>query len=395
MVSPHAGARRRARAIVATLPVGLALAWLFALRFLGEYNHWTLANVLLLGLGWAVVSRGWWMWKGRLHRGLLVGLGERENRARLLQAAGRASFWAAAAAACLAVYPRSAESAPYIAFFVAVSLLRVTASFLVPVRTHAGPTVVMAAGAVILMVDLGRAFVGGPAPVVRIAPPFTGEWLVVQGGRSPLQNHHLVAYNQHYALDLVRLREGRIFADEWLGLGGNASVHGWEQPLLSPADGVVVHVRDDVEDAEGANEVGAAEDAPGNVVVIELDGGHFVVLAHLRQGTLRVGVGERVRKGDPLALVGNSGASSMPHLHLQVQTHPDLRDPDNRSVPFGFEPDGRVLRRNDRVGAPARPNPRASREGLGRSPRAPRPPGGRGPAEAASRSGRHERGEHR
>lgn len=91
----------------------------------------------------------------------------------------------------------------------------------------------------------------------------------------------------------------------------------------------------------------------GNVVVIELESGHFVVLAHLRQGTLRVGVGERVRKGDPLALVGNSGNTTMPHLHLHVQTHPDLWDPDNRSVPFGFEPDGRVLRRNDRVGGPA------------------------------------------
>ena len=40
----------------------------------------------------------------------------------------------------------------------------------------------------------------------------------------------------------------------------------------------------------------------------------------------------------------------MPHLHLQVQTHVDLWDPDNRSVPFAFEPDGRVMARNDRAG---------------------------------------------
>ena len=44
----------------------------------------------------------------------------------------------------------------------------------------------------------------------------------------------------------------------------------------------------------------------------------------------------------------------MSHLHLQVQTHLDLWDPDNRSVPVAFEPDGRVLARNDRVGRPAR-----------------------------------------
>ena len=111
----------------------------------------------------------------------------------------------------------------------------------------------------------------------------------------------------------------------------------------------MVVARDEMEDAEGANFVTELEDATGNVIVIELDSGHFVVLAHLRHGTLRVREGDRVRKGDRLALVGNSGNTTMPHLHLQVQTHLDIWDPDNRSVPFGFEPDGRVLARNDRV----------------------------------------------
>ena len=40
----------------------------------------------------------------------------------------------------------------------------------------------------------------------------------------------------------------------------------------------------------------------------------------------------------------------MPHLHLQIQTHADMWDPDNRSVPFAFDTDGRVPVRNDRVG---------------------------------------------
>ena len=51
---------------------------------------------------------------------------------------------------------------------------------------------------------------------------------------------------------------------------------------------------------------------------------------------------------------GNSGNTTLPHLHLQVQTHADIWDPDNRSVPFGFEPDGRVLARTGRVGTPVR-----------------------------------------
>ena len=341
--------------VITTLLTLLALVGLFSLRSLGLYSHQALAAVLLLGFVWAVASRSWLAWKGRLYLELLRGFRGRDHRPQLLQAVGRASFWAMTAAACLAVFPRSAEMTPLIAGLIGISLLRVAASFLVSRRTNPGPTIIMVAGALVLTFDLGRALVAGPfgagpTAVVQIAPPFDGEWLVLQGGPSPLQSHHLAAYNQRFALDLVRLDNGSIFSDET----GNASVHSWEQPLVSPADGTVVVARDRMEDSDGANFVTDRADAAGNVIVIELDSGHFVVLAHLRHGTLQVSEGDRVRKGDPLALVGNSGNTTMSHLHLQVQTHHDLWDPDNRSVPFAFEPDGRVPARNDRVGAPTR-----------------------------------------
>ena len=71
----------------------------------------------------------------------------------------------------------------------------------------------------------------------------------------------------------------------------------WEQPLLSPADGTVVVARDELEDSDGVNFVTDPADAAGNVIVIELDTGYFVVLAHLRHGTLRVSEGDRVPEG--------------------------------------------------------------------------------------------------
>ena len=342
--------RNRAYAIVTTLLALLGLIGLLSLRFVGLYSHQALGVVLLLGLGWAVASRAWLVWKDRLHRGLLNDFRETESRPHLLQAVGRASFWAVSAVACLTVFPRPADMTPLIALLAGASLLRVGASFVVSRHTNPGPTLVMAAGALFLAFDLGRALLGGPAAALLVAPPFEGEWLVLQGGVSPLQNHHLAAYNQHFALDLIRLDDGRIFASGT----GNAAVHSWEQPLLSPVDGTVVVALDEMEDLEGANFVTDPADAAGNVVVVELETGQFVVLAHLRHGTLRVSEGDRVRKGDPLALVGNSGNTTLPHLHLQVQTRPDLWDRDNRSVPFGFEPEGCVLVRNDRVGPLAR-----------------------------------------
>ena len=339
-------------AIVTTLLTLVGLLGLFSLRFVGVYSHQVLAIMVVLGSCWALVSRIWLARKGRLHPGLLRGFRERDRRHQLLQAVGRASFWAMVAAACLAVFPRSAEMTPLIAILSGISVLRVAASFLVSHRTNPGPTIVLAVGALVLAFDLGRAFLGGrfqgrPTAEVEIAEPFEGEWLVLQGGESPLQNAHLAAYNQRFALDLVRLDNGEIFSDDT----GNAGVHSWEQQLVSPTDGAVVVAEDETEDSEGANLVSDPAEAAGNVIVLELDNGLFVVLAHLRHGTLQVSEGDRVWKGQPLARVGNSGNTTMPHLHLQVQTHRDLWDPDNRSVPFAFEADGRVLVRNDRVEA--------------------------------------------
>src|SRR6476619_7077121 len=89
---------------------------------------------------------------------------------------------------------------------------------------------------------------------------------------------------------------------------------GFGSPVLAPADGRIVGVDD-----------GYADNPPGtnsdraNHVVIDIGAGRYVLMAHLMQGSVTVQVGDRVRRGQPLAAVGNNGHSSEPHLHLQVQ----------------------------------------------------------------------------
>jgi len=62
----------------------------------------------------------------------------------------------------------------------------------------------------------------------------------------------------------------------------------------------------------------------GNHLVLRTDDDTYVALAHLKQGSLRVGVGDRVRKGEVVAELGNSGNSSEPHIHMQLMDHPNL-----------------------------------------------------------------------
>ena len=86
-----------ANALVTTPLTLLGFVGLLSLRLVGLHSHQALAVALLLGCGWAVVSRVWLAWKGRLHLGPLQRFRARDSRSQLLRAVRRASFWAAAA----------------------------------------------------------------------------------------------------------------------------------------------------------------------------------------------------------------------------------------------------------------------------------------------------------
>jgi murein DD-endopeptidase MepM/ murein hydrolase activator NlpD len=97
---------------------------------------------------------------------------------------------------------------------------------------------------------------------------------------------------------------------------------------LAVANGVVAGIRDGIPE----NVPGAAKPAveltldtvSGNRVVLDLGRGQFAHYAHLQPGSLRVRKGQRVRTGQVLGLVGNSGGSTAPHLHFQVSRSAEL-----------------------------------------------------------------------
>ena len=322
-----------------TLLTILVLSALFSTRFIGLYSHQALAFVLFLALLWGVVSRLWWWKKGTLHGRL-----NRDDQTHFLQAVGRGYFWVVLGFTTLIIFPRSAEMVPLMATIAVVWALVLGLQLLQAKQTNRGTTIVMLLGGMILMFDTFQALRPTVEPIVRIAAPFKGEWIVLQGGRSPLQSHHLVAYNQKYALDLVKIENGKIFRET----EGNANVLCWEEPLYAPVDGTVVTSKGDMEDSEGLNFVTDPDDATGNTVTIQTEEGHYVVFAHLRQGSVVVSEGQSVKVGDPIGKTGNSGNTTMPHLHFQVQTHKDIWDPDNKSIPFAFG-DGLVNRRNSQI----------------------------------------------
>lgn len=153
--------------------------------------------------------------------------------------------------------------------------------------------------------------------------PFQGVWLAANGGPDPATSHSWEIVGQRYAYDfLIVDPEGKTFRQDE---GRLEDYYAFGAPVLAPADGVVVAVQDRHRDAPRPRAIDLLAWSPlGNYVLIRHAEGEYSLLAHLRRGSVRVRPGEWVRRGQVIGECGNSGNSTEPHLHFQVQDHPNF-----------------------------------------------------------------------
>lgn len=182
---------------------------------------------------------------------------------------------------------------------------------------------------------------------VPLQLPFEGEWYVFWGGRTPEQNYHVVSRSQRFAYDMLVLRDGKSHTGEGKAL---TDYHCFGLPILAPAAGRVAKVVDSLPDqAIGSTD---ARNPAGNHVVIDHGGGEYSTLAHLRHGSVTVREGEAVRAGARLGACGNSGNTSEPHLHYQLQDAADMFASATLGLPaqfVGYVADGKRVDRGEPV----------------------------------------------
>ncbi len=78
----------------------------------------------------------------------------------------------------------------------------------------------------------------------------------------------------------------------------------------------------------------AGRSSPGNWISLRV-GSAYVFYAHLQPGSILVREGQRVRRGQVLGRLGNSGNSVGPHLHFHVGDDNSLNG--SEPVPFVFD----------------------------------------------------------
>ena len=169
------------------------------------------------------------------------------------------------------------------------------------------------------------------APAVVIGPPLEGpRWVDAVGCCSPPSAHRtatmpingkFVAF-ERFAIDFAQLNpENKLYTGPRDKLSSYAYVGA---RVLAVADGTVVNLQD-----------GRPEETPpnypqgydllqllGNFVIVDIGHSHFAFYAHFQPNTLKVHKGDKVRRGQVLALLGNSGNSDAPHLHFAIEDGP-------------------------------------------------------------------------
>lgn len=174
------------------------------------------------------------------------------------------------------------------------------------------------------------AVVSGGTPVI-LSPPLEGRGWMAFDGPPDADGHHRntfvpydarIVFLERYSIDWTQVSDdGRLYNGDGKA---NTDWFSYGKRILAAGAGVVVTARDGLPDQTPLSPptLGPGE-AEGNHVVIDMGGNRYAFYAHMQPGSLRVRVGDTVRAGDQLGLLGNSGATIAPHLHFQVNTGSD------------------------------------------------------------------------
>ena len=189
----------------------------------------------------------------------------------------------------------------------------------------------------------------------QYAFPLKGLWRMQAMPAGGVLNHHRFGIVNEFGIDLVRLGpDGRDYENQ-----GRESTDyfGYGEVVMAAADGEVVATHNDavahwsrfnpaqgessqdfqqrsLEDMHQALQGDVLPWIGGNYVLLEHSGGEHSWYFHLKEKSVRVRVGDKVRQGQPIAEVGNTGDSFTVHLHFQLTDGPGFLQA--RSLPFQF-----------------------------------------------------------
>ena len=154
-------------------------------------------------------------------------------------------------------------------------------------------------------------------------PLKNGTYLITDGGNSKisrLMNYHYYSSihkrkktnnSMKFATDIVKIG---IRRSSYLPLR-NEEYPIFGEKVFCPISGTVVKVINDINDNSPFS--GNYPYNSGNTIVIKNEN-NYLLIGHLKKGSISLNVGDIVHQDDPIAESGNSGFSERPHIHMQL-----------------------------------------------------------------------------
>jgi len=180
---------------------------------------------------------------------------------------------------------------------------------------------------------------------IDLAFPIT-EGFIGHGGNSVLINyHHSDITSQQYALDIVKLNSWGLITTSFFSNDLKKYVI-YGDTIYSPCDGKIVKAQDGLDNVS----LGVIDNLnpAGNHIILEYEN-NLILMAHMLKGSILVSTGNFVKKDQPIARVGNSGRTRLPHLHMHAIAGTDISKIifGGNGIPIYFN--GKFPIRNERI----------------------------------------------
>jgi hypothetical protein len=177
---------------------------------------------------------------------------------------------------------------------------------------------------------------------ITIQPPLRGAgWTSINACCTPNAHRNVrvaagtrIGTPETFAIDYVRVDGNRMYEGDGKS---NAQYPYFGAPVYAVAAGTVVARHDGMDEGipfQPAATLHKPEDFGGNYVIIRLSKGVYAFYAHMQKGSVTVAVGQHVAMGAVIGHVGNSGNSTIAHLHFGLLDRPDFVT--GYSLPFVF-----------------------------------------------------------
>jgi len=186
---------------------------------------------------------------------------------------------------------------------------------------------------------------------MTITFPLRGIWRVVTSPGDHVPSHYTDALGMTYAFDVAKSKDLNISILTRL-LGVKTKIcEAWNADVLSPITGEVVKVQNNIADRKKlifymdivsglypflftlSNKKRNIEKIFGNYVIIKNEN-CCCLLAHLKEGSIKVKPTDTINAGDFVGKIGHNGSSQIPHLHFQLMDSPNLLEA--KGIPASF-----------------------------------------------------------